>query len=738
LIKSPNVDYIYFNRRASIQLEQSLPLINLTSLLNTTNFTGAGQTICIVDTGINWSHPDLGGCFGNGCKVLDGFDFHNNDSDPMDDNDHGTYVAGIAAAKGGINGVAPNARLIAMKVCGSTGTNCGLVAISNAITWCTLNKSAYNISIISISLSNNLSYNDLTGCPIELEDEINNASTANISVVFSSGNRGFIDGISWPACRGNVTSVGSVYDEDIGQFNSSVSNGNCTDNETYPDKIACSSNRGSNLDILAPGCRINSTDKGGGYKTDCGTSAAAPIISGVIALLRQKNNTLVPSQIEEILKDSGKSIYDNFTSRDNGGGSNLTFKRVDALAAILSINGSNLVPPNVFLVYPSNNSIIKKNLIEFTYNVSDQGDTLNNCSLWISDNVSTFISTLILNESSNYKAYYDHKFVSGDITPDTPPPSGTLFNSQDRDQASKDDGDDATDNSGSASVNVGEIHYFRWNYTDYNITDNQIDNIFIFWNGRSADSGNTIRLKIYNYSGNNWIQLNSTTQVGSEVSLSYLIFQEQSSFISNLTTDIALTEDGNDLDYDIETDFVYLNISTKKFLSLNQTNLTITQDVNQTFNLTLNNGDYNWMVSCRDITNREGNSSIFNISISGSPNDQYKFNITDGTGSTVAWLGSEGNIVLKGTCTSGGTCTAPANSFIIKDASGDTKAYIDSNGNLCTESATTCANSDQQVSCSSPNDSFIVKDDAGNEVIVIDSTNGNLCSKGGIYESSTP
>ncbi|PIN90185.1 hypothetical protein COU57_04370 [Candidatus Pacearchaeota archaeon CG10_big_fil_rev_8_21_14_0_10_32_14] len=127
-----------------------------------------------------------------------------------------------------------------------------------------------------------------------------------------------------------------------------------------------------------------------------------------------------------------------------------------------------------------------------------------------------------------------------------------------------------------------------------------------------------------------------------------------------------------------------------------------------------------------------------NKSFSYIGDDEFKFNITDGTGATVAWLGSEGNIVLKGTCTSGGTCTAPANSFIIKDSTGDTKAFIDSDGNLCIESATSCEASSEQTSCTSPNDSFIVKDDAGNEVIVIDSTNGNLCSTGGIYESSTP
>ena len=60
---------------------------------------GTGMTIGIIDTGVDYTHPDLGGCLGRGCKVVGGYDFVNNDSDPIDDHGHGTHVAATAAGK---------------------------------------------------------------------------------------------------------------------------------------------------------------------------------------------------------------------------------------------------------------------------------------------------------------------------------------------------------------------------------------------------------------------------------------------------------------------------------------------------------------------------------------------------------------------------------------------------------------------------------------------------------------
>lgn len=94
----------------SVTLDKSAPLINATTVWNNLNYTGKDKTVCVIDSGINWTHPDFGGCIGAGCKVLGGYDYVSDDTSPMDDNHHGTHVAGIAAAKGTINGTAPDAK----------------------------------------------------------------------------------------------------------------------------------------------------------------------------------------------------------------------------------------------------------------------------------------------------------------------------------------------------------------------------------------------------------------------------------------------------------------------------------------------------------------------------------------------------------------------------------------------------------------------------------------------------
>ncbi|NEB77933.1 S8 family serine peptidase, partial [Streptomyces sp. SID14478] len=87
--------------------------------------TGKGVTVAVIDSGVDYTHPDLGGGLGEGHKVVAGHDFVNDDDDPMDDNAHGTHVAGIVAAKaaapGGVTGAAPDAQLLAYKVMDADG-----------------------------------------------------------------------------------------------------------------------------------------------------------------------------------------------------------------------------------------------------------------------------------------------------------------------------------------------------------------------------------------------------------------------------------------------------------------------------------------------------------------------------------------------------------------------------------------------------------------------------------------
>src|SRR5699024_9745834 len=83
--------------------------------------TGEGMNVAVIDTGVDYTHPDLGEGYGSEYKVVGGYDFVNNDDDPMDDYGHGTHVAGIIAADGELTGVAPDASILAYKVVDESG-----------------------------------------------------------------------------------------------------------------------------------------------------------------------------------------------------------------------------------------------------------------------------------------------------------------------------------------------------------------------------------------------------------------------------------------------------------------------------------------------------------------------------------------------------------------------------------------------------------------------------------------
>ncbi len=128
------------NRRVKTTLMDSVPLINADEvwMMNSPGRTcdgrpenclrGKGIKVAVIDTGIDYTHPDFGSCtraqfLAKQCaKVIDGYDFVNEDNDPMDDQGHGTHVAGTIAANGVLKGVAPDASIIAYKVLGADGS----------------------------------------------------------------------------------------------------------------------------------------------------------------------------------------------------------------------------------------------------------------------------------------------------------------------------------------------------------------------------------------------------------------------------------------------------------------------------------------------------------------------------------------------------------------------------------------------------------------------------------------
>ncbi len=336
LKKDNNVKDIFLDQALHIDLQDALPLTNVnlvkSKLINNFNLTGINQTICILDTGINYSHPDLGGCFGKGCKVVDGKNFVNNSNDTYDNNGHGTHVSGIAAGR---YGVAPDANIVMIKVCDDLGI-CYESDISSGIDYCNDKKKKYNINVISISIGGGL-YSDYCN-DLSLTSIINKAVRNNITVAIATGNGGSDNKISYPSCVQNATAVSS---------------------STKQDEISSFSNRNSLVKIFAPGSNINSTWLNG-YRELSGTSMAAPFVSGAVALLqeykqKESNRILSVKEVENALKNSDKNLTED----------GINYIRLNADKALISLDIKK--PSFNILIYPNpSNLTINKVSINFS------------------------------------------------------------------------------------------------------------------------------------------------------------------------------------------------------------------------------------------------------------------------------------------------------------------------------------------------------------------------------------
>ena len=253
-------------------------------------FTGKGQTVCVIDSGIDYTHPSLAG------KYVGGYDFVNYDDDPMDDNGHGTYVSGIVA------GVAPDAKIVAVKSFDEKGNafESDLIA---GIDYCLQNKDAYDISVILMAFGGGR-FDTSCFCDSNLvAEEANYAVSQGLFAVAASGNNG-VDYLKAPACGSSVTSVGAVEsDDDIATF-------------TDIDPL---------LDLLAPGVSIESAKMGGGLESRSGTSASAAVVAGAATLLLE-NEALSPLDLQYRFRSTGVIIPHE----------GIDYPRVDAYAALMN------------------------------------------------------------------------------------------------------------------------------------------------------------------------------------------------------------------------------------------------------------------------------------------------------------------------------------------------------------------------------------------------------------------
>ncbi len=350
LAKEGAVESIELVEVRELFLGDSVPLIGAQETGNfeigEVKLRGNGQSVCVLDTGIDYNHNDFG------VRVLTGYDFANDDNDSIDDHNHGTHVSGIIGADGDVVGVAPGVNLISAKVCTKSGL-CFDDDIIAGMDYCLNNSAKYNISVISMSLGGGLHTDYCNDDP--LAAKINEVVANNISMVAASGNSGNSGGISAPACVQSAFPVGST---------------------TKNDEISSFSNRNILLDIVAPGSSIYSTTIGS-HGTLSGTSMATPHVSGVLAVLNQYLSYFgivkTPLELESVLKQSGKLIED---SR-----SGLNYSRVDLYQGLKLLDEHN---PEVNLNALVNESIIctgrDLNLVSGRFELSNSSDLILNLS----------------------------------------------------------------------------------------------------------------------------------------------------------------------------------------------------------------------------------------------------------------------------------------------------------------------------------------------------------------------
>ncbi len=180
--------------------EQSIPALTQRLQVPAINATGAGILVAVIDTGVDYTHPDLGGTFGPGNKIVGGHDFVDGDDDPKDLDGHGTHVAGIIAASGQFKGIAPEAKILAYRVVGERGnvrTSDVTRAIDRAI--------RDGARVINLSLGSS------SGIDI-LRRVITSATRSGVIIVAAAGNQGPIEGtIGSPAGQYSTIAVGSSF-----------------------------------------------------------------------------------------------------------------------------------------------------------------------------------------------------------------------------------------------------------------------------------------------------------------------------------------------------------------------------------------------------------------------------------------------------------------------------------------------------------------------------------------------
>ncbi|MBI2651197.1 S8 family serine peptidase [Candidatus Woesearchaeota archaeon] len=344
LKKSPYIKNVYPNYITKVSLENSVPYIKANSAWSMRDtqgraITGKGVTIGIIDTGVDYTHPDFGSCTKKKyaekkcLKFIEGYDFVDEDNDPMDENGHGTHVASTAAGNSAIKGVAPDAKIVPYRVMDRSGMGKSddiIASIERSVDPNNDGDFSDHLDIISLSLGHdcrnyaNAYTEDGDACsPNDPESKaISAAADKGVLPVVAAGNSaseyslifGFIslgNTIGSPGLSSKALTVGAIDNDKVADFSSI-------------GPVFISMDRNEELikpDVVAPGvgiCAALSSEhekhlddlkcKDDLHVELSGTSMATPHVSGVAALVKQLHPDWSPEDIKSAIMSSAVDL----------------------------------------------------------------------------------------------------------------------------------------------------------------------------------------------------------------------------------------------------------------------------------------------------------------------------------------------------------------------------------------------------------------------------------------------
>jgi len=272
--------------------------------------TGTGTSVAVLDTGIDYAASGIIPCANAGDPGCVGYEYCFAKGGCTTDLSHGTNVSGIVFQ------TAPDTEVLALDVFYIDGY-AHYSDITSALNWVMNNYTTYNIVAVNMSLGGTDGYT--SPCIYDgLASEISTLRAAGIATVVASGDLGFSDALTAPACAPDAISVGAVYAGNYGAETWPV----CTDATTAADQVACFSDSAPFLSMLAPGVDIT----GPGGLAMSGTSQAAPFVSGAVAVLKSETPGLTVDDEAARLEATGTPVTD--------GRNGITFPRLDLNAAV--------------------------------------------------------------------------------------------------------------------------------------------------------------------------------------------------------------------------------------------------------------------------------------------------------------------------------------------------------------------------------------------------------------------